>query len=85
MLLDTMGRGESVTRLQLTHALKKRMANRDFDSEGPDSFAGTVRMIHTQQIVPFPGDRFTEGWQLTEGAAADSLDLEPVIVDEDAE
>lgn len=85
MLLDTMGRGESVTRVQLTHALKKRMANRDFDSEGPDSFAGTVRMIQTQQIVPFPGERFTEGWQLTEGAAADSLALDPVIFDEDAE
>jgi branched-chain amino acid transport system substrate-binding protein len=85
MLLDTMGSGEVTSRLQLAHALKNRMASRDFHSEGPESLARTVRMIRDLQIVPFPGARFAEAWQLTEGAVADSLGMEPVPGSEDTE
>ncbi|MEN8007772.1 MAG: ABC transporter substrate-binding protein [Candidatus Krumholzibacteriota bacterium] len=77
MLLDTMAGSEAASRLQLTHALRNRLANRDFDSEGPESFAGTVRMFRDQNIVPFPGGRFAEAWQLTEGAVADSASAAP--------
>ena len=73
MLLDTMAKSGATSRLQLTHALRSRLASRDFDSEGPESFAGTVRMFSGQQIVPFPGGRFAEAWELTEGAVADSV------------
>lgn len=73
MLLDTIARSESTSRIQLIHALKNRLASRDFEAEGPESFAGTVRMFSGQEIIPFPGGRFAEGWRLTEGAAIDSL------------
>jgi branched-chain amino acid transport system substrate-binding protein len=77
MLLDTIGRSEVTTRVQLTHALRNRLASRDFEAEGPGSFAGTVRMFRAEEIVPFPGGRFAEAWRLTEGAAVDSLLAEP--------
>lgn len=77
MLLDTLGGGEISSRLQLTHALKNRLANRDFEAEGPESFARTTWMFRDQEIVPFPGTRFAEAWRLTEGAAADSLAIDP--------
>ena len=77
MLLDTMAQSGATSRLQLTHALRNRLASRDFDSEGPESYAGTVRMFSGQAIVPFPGGRFAEAWLLTEGAAADSVSADP--------
>ncbi len=76
MLLDTIGRSEVTSRVQLSHALRSRLASRDFEAEGPGSFAGTVRMFRSAEIIPFPGGRFTEAWQLTEGAAVDSLQAE---------
>jgi branched-chain amino acid transport system substrate-binding protein len=76
MLLDTLARSGATSRLQLTHALKKRLANQDFEAEGPDSFAGTVRMFRGEEIVPFPGGRFAEAWRMTADAVPDSLTLE---------
>jgi branched-chain amino acid transport system substrate-binding protein len=76
MLLDTIGRSEATSRVQLTHALRNRLASRDFEAEGPGSFAGTVRMFRSAEIIPFPGGRFSEAWLLTEGAMADSLQTE---------
>ncbi len=77
MLLDTMAQSGASSRLQLTHALRNRLASRDFESEGPDSFAGAVRMFSDQMIIPFPSGRFTEAWQLTDCAVADSLLTDP--------
>ncbi len=77
MLLDTIALGEVTSRVHLTHALRNRLASRDFEAEGPESFASTVRMFRAEEIVPFPGGRFDEAWRLTEGAAADSLLAEP--------
>ena len=77
MLLDTMAKSGATSRLQLTHALRDRLASRDFESEGPESFAGSVRMFSGQEIVPFPVERFAEAWQLSEGAVADSLLADP--------
>ena len=77
MLLDTMAKSGATSRLQLTHALRNRLASRDFDSEGPESYSRTVRMFSDQAIVPFPGGRFAEAWQLTEGALADSMLADP--------
>ncbi len=77
MILDTIAESEATSRVQLTYALRNRLANRDFEAEGPDSFAGTVRMFRSTEIVPFPGGRFAEGWMLTEGAAVDALLAEP--------
>lgn len=76
MLLDTIGRSEATSRVQLSHALRSRLASRDFEAEGPGSFAGTVRMFRAAEIIPFPGGRFAEAWLLTEGAAVDSLQAE---------
>ena len=75
MLLDTLAGSQAVSRSQLTQALRSRLASRDFEAEGPESFAGTVRMFRDEKIVPFPGGRFAEAWALTEGAAADSLSI----------
>ncbi len=77
MLLDTIIRSEATTRVQLAHALRNRLASRGFEAEGPESFAGTVRMFQSGEIVPFPGGRFAEAWRLIEGAAVDSLLAEP--------
>jgi hypothetical protein len=77
MILDTIAESGATSRVQLTYALRNRLASRDFEAEGPDSFAGTVRMFRSTEIVPFPGGRFAEGWMLTEGAAVDSLLAEP--------
>jgi len=73
MLLDTIVRSEAKSRVQLIHALKNRLASRDFEAEGPESFAGTVRMYRGEEIIPFPGGRFAEAWRLNEGAVADTL------------
>jgi branched-chain amino acid transport system substrate-binding protein len=78
MILDTIAQSEATSRVQLTHALRNRLASRDFEAEGPESFAGTVRIFRSTEIIPFPGGRFAEGWLLTEGAAVDSLLAEPL-------
>ncbi|MCK9994774.1 MAG: ABC transporter substrate-binding protein [Candidatus Krumholzibacteria bacterium] len=77
MLLDTIARSEATSRVQLTHALRSRLVSRDFEAEGPDSFAGMVRMFRAAEIISFPGGRFAEAWGLTEGVAIDSLLTEP--------
>ncbi len=77
MILDTINRSEATSRVQLAHALRNRLASRDFEAEGPESFAGTVRMFRGAEIIPFPGGRFAEAWLLTEGAVVDSLAAEP--------
>jgi len=73
MLLDTLAGSQAVSRGQMTEALRGRLAKRDFEAEGPESFAGSVRMFRSEEIVPFPGGRFAEAWALTEGAMPDSL------------
>lgn len=78
MLLDTMASSGAANRAQLAEALTRRLANRDFEAEGPDSFASVVRTFRSQQVVPFPSGLFTESWELTEGAwaPADSTETE---------
>ena len=73
MLLDTLQQSGATTRRQLAEALSRRMASRDIEAEGPRSYVPTVRMIQDERFVPFPADVFTEAWDLTEGAVADSL------------
>ena len=73
MLLDTLQQSGAVTRRQLAEALSRRMASRDIEAEGPRSYVPTVRMIRDERFVPFPAEVFTEAWDLTEGAVADSL------------
>jgi branched-chain amino acid transport system substrate-binding protein len=73
MLLDTMHTSGAANRTQLAEALTKRLANRSFEAEGPDSFASIVRMYSNKRIVPFPADLYTEAWELTEAALADTL------------
>ncbi len=80
MLLDTIAGSEVTSRVQLTHALRNRLASRDFEAEGPESFSGAVRMFQSAEIIPFPGVRFADGWLLTEGAAVDSLLADPFEV-----
>ncbi len=75
MLLDTLAGSQAVSRDQLTRSLRRRLASRDFEAEGLDSFAGTVRMFRSEKIVPFPGGRFAEAWSLTEGALPDSVSI----------
>jgi branched-chain amino acid transport system substrate-binding protein len=76
MLLDTMNRGQTLGRRELTVALQKRLANRDVAVEGPESYGRAVRMFRSQTIVEFPAAVYTESWALTEGVAADSLTTE---------
>lgn len=68
MLLDTMATSGAANRPQLAEALTKRLANRNFEGEGPGSFENVVRMFRTQRITPFTADIFSEAWELTEGA-----------------
>ncbi len=81
ILLDTMAQSGAKTRRHLADALSRRLANQDFDLEGPDSFGPTMRMFRNERIVPFPASVFTEGWMLTEGAAVDSLSLDGELLD----
>jgi len=76
ILLDTLAQSGAQNRRHLADALSRRLANQDFDLEGPDSFGPTMRMFRNERIVPFPASVFTEGWMLTEGAVVDSLGLE---------
>ena len=80
MLLDTMATSGAADRSQLAEALSRRLANRAFEAEGPDSFGAIVRVCSSEKIVPFPAELFTESWALTEGAAVDSLMLDEVNV-----
>ena len=73
MLLDTLAQSGVVYHHQLTEALGRRMASRDIETEGPESFAPTMRMVRDSHIVSFPAGIFTESWELTRAAAADSL------------
>lgn len=67
MLLDTMATSGAANRAELAAAMTKRLANRNFEAEGPDSFETVVRTYRTERIVPFPAGLFTEAWDLTEG------------------
>jgi branched-chain amino acid transport system substrate-binding protein len=81
LLLDTLARSQATSRGQLTRALRDRLAQRGFETAGPESFTGSVRMFRGEEIVPFPGGRFAEAWSLTEGALPDStLQPEPDLL-----
>jgi branched-chain amino acid transport system substrate-binding protein len=73
MLLDTLATSGAVNRAQLAEALTRRLANRAVEAEGPDSYESIVRVFRSKRIVSFPANIFTEAWELTEGAAVDSL------------
>ena len=76
LLLDTIYHSEAGNRAQLQEALERRLANRDIESEGPASFATTVRMFSNERSMPFPSGIFAESWALTDGARPDSLAME---------
>ncbi|RKZ16390.1 hypothetical protein DRQ50_06160, partial [bacterium] len=73
MLLDTLASSGAANRAQLTRALQGRLASRDLETEGPESFAAAVQIVRAGNIVDFPLEIFTESWALTEGMRADSL------------
>ncbi len=75
LLLDTMAQSGATNRGQLQEALIRRLANRDMEAEGPESFSTTVRMFSNEQPVPFPSGIFAESWALTDGAEPDSLSM----------
>ena len=84
MLLDTMATSGAANRSQLAEALTKRLANKDFEAEGPDSYEPIVRMYRSQRTTSFPSEIFQESWELTEGAVVDSLmfdDVEGLVED----
>ncbi len=76
LLLDTIHQSGAGNRAQLQDALQRRLANRDLETEGPDSFATTVRMYGNERSMPFPSGIFGESWDLTDGARPDSLAVE---------
>lgn len=76
MLLDTMATSGAVNRTQLAEALTRRLANRELEAEGPESFGTIVRTFRNKHITAFPADLFTSAWQLTEEAWSDSLAVE---------
>lgn len=78
MLLDTLAQSGAQSRRHLADALSRRLANQDFELEGPESFGPTMRMFRDERIVAFPSRVFNEGWLMTEGAAVDSLGLTPL-------
>ena len=73
LLLDTIYQSGAGNRAQLQDALQRRLANRDIETEGPDSFANTVRTYSNERANPFPSGIFAEAWALTDGAEPDSL------------
>lgn len=77
MLLDTLVQSGARTRRHLAEALTRRLSNQDLELAGPESFGPTMRMFRGQHIVRFPAELFATGWDLTEGAAADSLSAAP--------
>lgn len=72
MLLETIHQSQAASRPQLTAALRSRLANRQFDAQGLDSFENSVRMIRGGRIVRFPAQLFAEAFAW-EQARADSL------------
>ena len=74
LLLDTIHQSGATNREQLKDALSRRLANRDILTEGPDSFASTVRVFRGERALPFPAGIYSEAWALTDGAAPDSLE-----------
>lgn len=89
LLLDSLHHSGAASRAQLREALERRLANRDIQAEGPESFATTVRVFRGDRALPFPSGIFAEAWALTDGAPADSLQaqegLPEAIVPEQAE
>ena len=79
LLLDTIHQSGAGNRAQLQDALEKRLANRDVEAEGPDSFASTVRVYRNEGAMPFPSELFSESWALTDGAEPDSLMAEELL------
>jgi ABC-type branched-subunit amino acid transport system substrate-binding protein len=76
MLLDTLHQSGAADRARLTAALQRRLSARDIDTDGPESFASTVRIIRDGKFAYFPAELYAESWALTEGAA-DSLQAAP--------
>ena len=74
MLLDTMAGSGALNRPQLAESLKRRLANRSFEAEGPDSYAPVVRVFQNKRIIAFPSSLFSEGWAMNEGAVVDTLE-----------
>ncbi|MBU8870448.1 MAG: ABC transporter substrate-binding protein [Gemmatimonadales bacterium] len=72
MLLDTIQQSGATNRAQLTAALGSRLASREFNAEGLDSFGQSVRMFDSGEIIHFPAELFAEAW-VFESALADSL------------
>lgn len=62
MLLDTMQDSGARTRATLVEALRRRLSREELDVSGPESFAGTVRVVRDGQAVPFPAALFAAGW-----------------------
>ncbi len=80
MLLETMNDAGVANRAQLTAALRGRLASRDFDAEGLDSFEQSVRMVRGGRVVRFPARLFAEAWAWEQAhadtVAADSLGMD---------
>lgn len=72
MLLETIRQSGAADRAQVTEALRSRLANRQFDAQGLDSFENSVRMFRGGRIVRFPARLFAEAFAW-EQARADSL------------
>jgi len=79
LLLDTIFQSQPGNRAQLQDALQRRLANRDIEAEGPESFATSVRVYSNERAMSFPSGIFAESWALTDGAAVDSLMLDEMI------
>lgn len=81
MLLETIHQSGATDRVQVTEALRGRLASRQFDAQGLDSFENSVRMFRGGRIVRFPARLFAEAfaWEQARAdslAPADSLGLE---------
>jgi branched-chain amino acid transport system substrate-binding protein len=73
MLMDSIVAAGAADRATVTAALQRRLSSRDVDTDGPEPFARSIRVVREGRFVPFPAELFTESWALVEGAAADSL------------
>ncbi len=80
LVLDTLYQSGASNRAQLQDALERRLANRDIQAQGPESFSNTVRMYQNDRAVPFPAGVFAESWALTDGAVVDSLAVDIIDV-----
>ena len=72
MLLETIQQSGATNSAQLAAALSSRLASREFNAEGLDSFGQSVRMFRSGEIIHFPAELFAEAWAF-ESAIADSL------------